>query len=148
MVLTVASPLLDIHSKYIIFPLARFLSNPKTDDGRQDEIKAGYVRKAISSQQSSVWPLNRQGKENTGKKKRGGGGRDSVRHADINCGPIERAFLLAAADDVPKEKLFRLGSDKRTYQMAEDVEVEREIDLKILGQPKTKHRRREGEYEI
>lgn len=110
MALTVASPLLDIHSKYIIFPLPpRFLSNPKTDDGRQDEIKAGYVRKAISSQQSSVWPLNRQGKENTGKKKRGGGGgRDSVRHADINCGPIERAFLLAAADDVPKEKLFRL----------------------------------------
>lgn len=107
MALTVASPLNDIHSKYIIFPLARLLSNPKTDDGRQDEIKAGYVRKAIWSQQSSVW--NRQGKENTGKKKRGGGGRDSVRHADINCGPIERAFLLAAAaDDVPKEKLFRL----------------------------------------
>lgn len=27
--------------------------------------------------------------------------------------------------------------------MAEDVEVEREIDLKILGQPKTKHMQKE-----
>lgn len=47
-----------------------------------------------------------------------------------------------------KKSFLGSTSDKRAYKMVEDVEVEREIDLKILGQPKTKHRRREREYEI